>query len=53
MEVIAKLLLRYSGESRKTQFNVHDPVFSVSSEPRLSPLAMDEPLLQLAQMENK
>jgi hypothetical protein len=36
-EPIAKLLLRHSGESRKAELNVHNHVFSVSSEPRLLP----------------
>jgi hypothetical protein len=46
VEPIAKVLLRHSGESRKTKFNghkaklnVHNPVFSVLSWPRLSSLS--------------
>jgi hypothetical protein len=49
-EVIAKLLLRHSGESRKAELNVHNPVFSVSSEHQAFAGAIDEHILQLAQV---
>jgi hypothetical protein len=43
-------LCTHSGESRKAELNVHNPVFSARSEPQAFAGAMDELILQLAQV---